>query len=268
MSMFEQEVGFLSIAGDSKVRLFPTPWPNDSLPPPTCCLLSVASVKGLLAAAGPEGLVVASTDAVRKAYTADATGDSNIRPFQPQLQIPLPQKVSHVAFSADENVLVVATADGSGLIAYEVAALMQGNSQPALTLALNGARLRALAPNPMLAELFAAVTTDGELLMANLQTNQLVQGPSGPVLKTGVSCVSWSNRGKQLVAGLGNGTAFQMTPEGEMKAEIPRPPDLDGDKHGQYIFHRDFINMAKIVDYFICSPKKSLLSRGSRITYF
>ncbi|KAL2374172.1 hypothetical protein RJ035_006918 [Blastomyces gilchristii] len=226
-----QEVGFLSIAGDSKVRLLPTPWPNDALPPPTCSLLSVASVKGLLAAAGPEGLVIASTDAVRKAYTADATGDSNIRPFQPQLQISLPQKVSHVAFSADENVLVVAAADGSGLIAYEVAALMQGNSQSALTLALNGARLRALAPNPALAELFAAVTTDGELLMANLQTNQLVQGPSGPVLKAGVSCVSWSNRGKQLVAGLGNGTASQMTPEGELKAEIPRPPDLDGDKH-------------------------------------
>ncbi|OJD26257.1 hypothetical protein ACJ73_02359 [Blastomyces percursus] len=226
-----QEVGFLSIAGDSKVRLLPTPWPSDALPPPTCSLLGVASVKGLLAAAGPEGLVIASTDAVRKAYIADATGDSNIRPFQPQLQISLPQKVSHVVFSADENVLVVAAADGSGLIAYEVAALMQGNSQPALTLALNGARLRTLAPNPVLAELFAAVTTDGELLMANLQTNQLVQGPSGPVLKTGVSCVSWSNRGKQLVAGFGNGTASQMTPEGELKAEIPRPPDLDGDKH-------------------------------------
>ncbi|OJD14626.1 hypothetical protein AJ78_05056 [Emergomyces pasteurianus Ep9510] len=226
-----QEVGFLSIAGDSKVRLLPTPWPNESLPPPTCSLLSVASVKGLLAAAGPEGLVVASTDAIRKAYTADATGGGNVRPFQPQLQIPLPQKVSHVAFSADENVLVVAAADGSGLIAYEVAALMQGNSQPALTLTLNDARLRALAPNPMVAELFAAVTTDGELLMANLQTNQLVQGPSGPVLKSGVSCISWSNRGKQLVAGMGDGTAFQMTPAGEIKAEIPRPPDLDGDKH-------------------------------------
>ncbi|PGH05181.1 hypothetical protein GX51_03080 [Blastomyces parvus] len=226
-----QEVGFLSIAGDSKVRLLPTPWPNDALPPPTCSLLSVASVKGLLAAAGPEGLVITSTDAVRKAYTADAIGDSNIRSFQPQLQISLPQKVSHVAFSADENVLVVAAADGSGLIAYEVASLMQGNSQPAFTLALNGARLRALAPNPALAELFAAVTTDGELLMANLQTNQLVQGPAGPVLKTGVSCISWSNRGKQLVAGLGNGTISQMTPEGELKAEIPQPPGLDGDRH-------------------------------------
>ncbi|OAX82563.1 hypothetical protein ACJ72_03092, partial [Emergomyces africanus] len=112
-------------------------------------------------------------------------------------------------------------ADGSGLIAYEVAALMQGNSQPALTLALNGARLRALAPNPTLAELFAAVTTDGELLMANLQTNQLIQGPSGPVLKAGEAISSWD----------GDGTAFQMTPAGEMKAEIPRPPDLSGDKH-------------------------------------
>ncbi|KGY15742.1 hypothetical protein PABG_11398 [Paracoccidioides brasiliensis Pb03] len=226
-----QEVGFLSIAGDSKIRIFPTPWPSDSLPPPTCSLLSVASTKGLLAAAGPDGLVIASTDAVRKAYSADRTGDSNIRPFQPQLQIPLPQKASHLAFSADENVLVVAAADGSGLIAYQVAALMQGNSQPALTLALNGARLRSLVPNPTAAELFSAVTTDGELLMANLQSNQLLQGPSGLVLKTGVSCISWSNKGKQLVAGLGDGTAFQMTPAGEMKAEVPRPPNLDGDKH-------------------------------------
>ncbi|PGH06437.1 hypothetical protein AJ79_06527 [Helicocarpus griseus UAMH5409] len=226
-----QEVGFLSIAGDSKIRLLPTPWPRDSLPPPTCSLLSVASTKGLLAAAGPEGLVIASTDGVRKAYTADATGDSNIRPFQPQLQIPLPQKVSHVAFSADDNVLVVAAADGSGLIAFQVAALLQNNLQPALTLALNGARLRSLAPRPKWPELFAAVTTDGELLIANLNDNQLDQGPSGPVFKTGVSCVSWSNKGKQLVAGLGDGTAYQMEPTGEKVAEIPRPPDLDGDKH-------------------------------------
>ncbi|KAK2744432.1 hypothetical protein FQN55_006759 [Onygenales sp. PD_40] len=226
-----QEVGFLSIAGDSKIRLFPTPWPSDSLPPPTSSLLSVSSAKGLLAAAGPEGLVIASTDAVRKAYTAEATSDSNIRPFQPQLQIPLPQKASHVAFSGDDNVLVVAAADGSGLIAYEVAALLQGNSQPALTLSLNGARLRALLPNPETHELFAAVTADGELLVVNLKNNEIVRGPSGPILKTGVSCVSWSNKGKQLVAGLVDGSIFQMTPVGQGKAEIPRPPDLEAGRH-------------------------------------
>ncbi|PGH04645.1 hypothetical protein AJ80_08479 [Polytolypa hystricis UAMH7299] len=226
-----QEVGFQSIAGDAKIRLLPSPWPQDALPPPTASLLSVASSKGLLVAAGPEGLVIASTDSVRKAYSAEASGESEIRPFQPQLQIPLPQKASHVAFSADENVLVVAAADGSGLIAYDVAGLLQGNTQPALTLGMNGASLRALVPNPTIAELFAAVTTNGELLMANLKSNQLVQGPSGPVLKTGVSCVSWSTKGKQLVAGLADGSASQMTPEGEQKAQIPKPADLEDNQH-------------------------------------
>jgi hypothetical protein len=31
-------------------------------------------------------------------------------------------------------------------------------------------------------------------------------GPGGPVLKDGVSCASWSNKGKQLIAGLADGT--------------------------------------------------------------
>jgi nucleoporin NUP159 len=80
--------------------------------------------------------------------------------------------------------------------------------------------------------LFGAVTTNGELLMANLKTRSLVRGPGGPVLKAGVSCVSWSNKGKQVVAGLADGTAYQMTPEGEGKANIPRSPDIEGNQHG------------------------------------
>lgn len=230
-----QEVGFLSIAGDSKIRLLPNPWPSDSLPPPTCSLLSIASTKGLLAAAGPEGIVIASTDSVRDAFSAEGSKASSIKPFTPQLTIPLPAPVSHITFSADDNVLVVAAANGSGLAAYPVSNLLQGNAQPALSLPLNGATLRALLPNPTAekAELFAAVTTNGELLMANLNNKDLVQGQNGPVLKEGVSCISWSNRGKQLVAGLADGTGYQMTPEGQGKAEIPRPPDLEDNCHGE-----------------------------------
>lgn len=230
-----QEVGFLSIAGDSKIRLLPNPWPSDSLPPPTCSLLSIASTKGLLAAAGPEGIVIASTDSVRDAFSAEGSKASSIKPFTPQLTIPLPAPVSHITFSADDNVLVVAAANGSGLAAYPVSNLLQGNAQPALSLPLNGATLRALLPNPTAekAELFAAVTTNGELLMANLNNKDLVQGQNGPVLKEGVSCISWSNRGKQLAAGLADGTGYQMTPEGQGKAEIPRPPDLEDNCHGE-----------------------------------
>ncbi|EEP76168.1 predicted protein [Uncinocarpus reesii 1704] len=228
-----QEVGFLSLNGDSKVRLLPSPWPADNLPPPTSSLLSVASSKSLLAAAGPDGIVIASTDSVRKAFFADATGDSYIRPFQPELQVPLPGRISHVAFSADETALVVADQNGGGLAVYDVAALMQGKGQPAATISLNGESLRALLPNPVVSELFAAVTTNGELLIANLKENRLEIGPNGPVLKTGVSSVSWSTRGKQLVAGLADGTAYQMTPKGEGKADIPRPPDLEGNQHDE-----------------------------------
>ncbi|KAL1956524.1 hypothetical protein VTO42DRAFT_7087 [Malbranchea cinnamomea] len=225
-----QEVGFLSIAGDTKVKLLPTPWPADSLPPPTCSLLAVASSKGILAAAGPQGIVVASTDAVRKAYYSEATDDSNTRVLQPQLEINFPGRISHLAFSSDEDALVVAAQEG-GLAGYSVANLMQGNTQPTLTLPLNGQSLRALIPNPTVPELFAVVTSNGELLMANLKAGQLVQGPAGPVMKNNVSCAAWSNKGKQIVAGLVDGTAFQMTPEGQEKAVVPRPPDLEGNQH-------------------------------------
>ncbi|KAF3480397.1 nucleoporin NUP42 [Arthroderma uncinatum] len=228
-----QQIGFLSIGGNAKVRLLPTPWPEDSLPSTTSSLLSVTSVKGLLAAAGPEGIAIARTDSVRKAYASEPSGDSDIRPFQPELQIPLSARVSHLAFSADGNVLAVAVEGGDGLALFDVAGLLQGKTQPTSTLNMNGATLRALSPNPNpdTSELFAAVTNNGELLVANLKTNQLSSGPAGPVLKSGVSSVCWSNKGTQLVAGLGDGTAFQLKPDGEGQAEIPRAPEIGGDHH-------------------------------------
>ena len=224
------ELGFLPIAGESKLKLLPTPWPSDALPPPTSSLLSIASSKGLLAAAGPDTLVIASTEAVRGAFRAE--GGNPQKNFDAQVKIPVP-RIAQLAFSADENVLVVSGAESGGLAAYEVAGLTNGRTDPALQISTNNTPLRALAPNPAIAspELFAAVTTNGELLMANLKTGQLANGSNGPVLKSGVSCVSWSNKGKQLVAGLADGTASQMTPDGQIKADIPRPPSLPSDMH-------------------------------------
>ncbi|KAL2058852.1 hypothetical protein ABVK25_000144 [Lepraria finkii] len=226
-----EALGFQAIAGESKLRLLPSPWPADSLPPPTASLLSIASKKALLAAAGPESVVIAGTDSVRQAFSASA--DGNIKPYTPQLTIPIGMRVSQVAFSADEDFLVLSAETGGGLAVYEVQALIQGNTQSTFQLPTNGAALRALVPNPTpeTAELFAVVTTNGELLMANLKTRQFLNGSQGQVLKDGVSYVSWSTQGKQLVVGLGNGTLCQMTPKGEMKGEIPRPPALEGDQH-------------------------------------
>lgn len=229
-----QALGFLSIAGEAKVRLLPSPWPSDALPPPTSSLMSIASNKGLVAAAGPDVVIIASTESVRQALTSSGSAANDIKPFSPQLTIPIGMRISQVAFSADENFLVISAENGGGLAVYGVPSIMEGNTQTVFELSTNGVALRALSPNPTpeKAELFAAVTTNGDLMMANIKTRQFLSGVNGQVMKNGVSCVSWSTRGKQLVAGLGNGTGYQMAPEGEGKAEIPRPPGLQGDQHG------------------------------------
>ena len=205
----------------------------DALPPPTASLLSIASKKGLLAAAGPDSVVVAATDSVREAFSGSA--DGNIKSYTPQLTLPIGMRVSQVAFSADENYLVLSAENGGGLAIYDVQSLMQGNTESAFQLSTEGTPLRALVPNPTpeRAELFAVVTTNGQVLMANLQSRQFLSGPQGQILYQGVSSVSWSTRGKQLIAGLADGTLYQMTPEGENKGEIPRPPTLEGDQHGK-----------------------------------
>ncbi|KAI4172778.1 MAG: hypothetical protein LQ343_003370 [Gyalolechia ehrenbergii] len=228
-----EALGFQSIAGEAKLRLLASPWPADALPPPTASLLSVASQIGLLAAAGPSSVVIAKTEAVRKAFAANDGAVGNVKAFTPQLTLDLGIRISHVAFSADEKFLILSAEEGGGLAVYDVQSLLHGNTQSAFEISTNGASLRTLLPNPTAerAELLAVVTVKGQLLMANLASRQFVKGPQGTTLKEGVSCVSWSTRGKQLVAGLGDGSCYQLTPEGEGKNNIPPPPDLEVDQH-------------------------------------
>ncbi|KAL8666883.1 MAG: hypothetical protein Q9202_001123 [Teloschistes flavicans] len=194
-------------------------------------LEEIQTEKGLLAAAGPDAVIIATTEAVRKAFRGDGSVGNNIKTFTPQLTLKLGIRISHVAFSADESYLVLSAEDGGGLAVYEVQSLTQGNAQSAFEISTNNTSLRALLPNPTpeKAELFAVVTTNGQLSIANLTSRQFV--PQGTPLKEGVSCVSWSARGKQLVAGLGNGACSQLTPEGAEKATFPPPPGLEGNQY-------------------------------------
>ncbi|PNP57135.1 hypothetical protein THARTR1_02977 [Trichoderma harzianum] len=213
-----EALGFLSIAGDSKVRLT-SAW--ETLPTATSSLLSVASKRGLVAAAGPDQLIIATTESIRKAFEAPKDGDSDIRGFEPQLKIPMPMRVSQLVFTADENYLVLSAESGGGLAVYQVQSLLQGSSNSAFELSTNGEALRSLVPNPTIPELCAIVTNNGNLHMANLQERKISNA-----LKSQVSCISWSSKGKQLCAGLADGTIHQMTPEGEGKADIPNPPNV------------------------------------------
>ncbi|POS70967.1 hypothetical protein DHEL01_v210639 [Diaporthe helianthi] len=224
-----ETLGFLAIAGDAKVQLTP-PW--SAAPAPTASLLSIASRKGLAAAAGPDAVYLSSTESARKAFSADKTGDTEFRAFDPQVKISMPMRISHLAFTPDENCLILSAEQGGGLAVYETQALLQGSSQTAFEISTSGESVRALVPNPMpeLAEFCAVVTTNGNLLMANLKDKSLVSGSNGPVIRSQVACCAWSTKGKQLVAGMSDGTVVQMTPDGAEKAQIYKP-DAFGDVH-------------------------------------
>ncbi|KAI1260086.1 hypothetical protein F5Y18DRAFT_264809 [Xylariaceae sp. FL1019] len=217
-----EALGFLSLAGDVRLRLT-APW--SPAPSPHASLMSIASRRRLVATAAPDALVLADTHAVRNAFNGPKDADAQVLPFTPQLTLPLPVRLCQLAFSANEAYLVLSAEQGGGLAVYDVDALLRGTTSSAFEMSTNGESLRALVPNhqPEKTELCAVVTVEGKLLMADLQK----RGISGGALKDNVSCVAWSSKGKQIVAGLGDGTMVQMTPEGHLKAEIPRPPDLD-----------------------------------------
>lgn len=231
-----EALGFLSLSGDAKLRIT-SPWS----PPPAeyASLISIAPRSGLVAAAGPDAIILASTESVRKAFDGPKDGEGETPTFEPPLKLPLPIRVCQLAFTADEAYLLLSAEQGGGLAVYQVEALQHGTTQSAFEMPTNGESLRALVPNPRTekAELCAVVTNEGKLLMANMKDRNFVSGPNGQILKDQVSCVAWSNKGKQLIAGLGDGTIQQMTPEGNVKAEIPRPPDLDSTYFGTASVH-------------------------------
>lgn len=196
--------------------------------------MAIAQRQGLIAAAGPDVVILATTKAVRSAFSAPGSGSGNIKAFQPELKIPMTMRISQVAFTADESYLVLAAEEG-GIAVYEVKSLLQGSTQSTFQMGTEGKALRVLAPNPTpeKAELIAVVTSCGKLLMANLKEKTFTQAANGQVLMTGVSHVSWSVRGKQLVAGLGDGSVCQMTPEGSTKDTIPKAPSVASDHYGK-----------------------------------
>lgn len=131
---------------------------------------------------------------------------------------------------------MLSAAEGGGLAVYEVSSIKQGRQEPAFQLSTNGIPVRTLAPNPAqeLGHFVALVLEQGQLMIANLKERKLENGQSSdPVLREGVSCVAWSNKGKALTAGFGNGGAVQLKSNGEQMVEVPRCPGLDDGLHGR-----------------------------------
>jgi nucleoporin NUP159 len=223
--------------GPKKVKILPRPWPTEHLPHASASLLSVASRPGLLAAAGPNILVITSTDGVRKAFGNKTASDDNkdesalserdvdvVSDFTPDVTIST-SNLRQVAFSTDGEFLATSAEETGGVAVYDVNAILkQGRKDPAHEMSTENIPVRALLPNTAgeYGQYFAVVLDSGKLQLFNV-----ADGKKAPIREDGVNCTAWSTRGKAVVAGLADGTlAIHMT-SGELKGIIPRPPEVD-----------------------------------------
>ncbi|RPB29146.1 hypothetical protein L211DRAFT_801130 [Terfezia boudieri ATCC MYA-4762] len=223
-----ENFGFLALNGDVKVKLFPDTFPESSIPISSASLFTIASKKGVFAAAGPSTFILGTTESLRKAFTAAPAGDTRVN-YNPTLSLPLPTPISHIVFNSSEEYLILGASSG-GLAVYSTQSLGSPNNQakPLFEVSTHGLALREIKPNPSdaTAELIAVVTQNGDLRIMKLAQQEFVPGKSGEVLKTSISTVAWSQRGKQIICGLTDGSCAQLTPDGDERATIPKPPGL------------------------------------------
>jgi nucleoporin NUP159 len=223
-----QHLGFRALSqgaeGPKKLKLL-KPWPSKGVPPASATLLSIASKPGLLAAAGPDTLIVVSTEKVRKAFGGKAGEWDVISDFTPDVTIPLGDPpLRHVLFSAAGEFLVISAEGKGGLAVFDVTKLMKGNKMPDQNLQTDGVAVRMLQANPVpeMEHYITVVLDTGKLWLVDIasgETNTLKDG--------GVSCVTWSSRGKAVAAGLQDGTTHIYMSDGSLKGVIPRPPGVD-----------------------------------------
>lgn len=212
------------------------PW--NPLPPPFASLLSVASGKGLVAAAGQNALVVANTQTARRDYIVKSKASATkCKPINAIATIHVP-RLSHVVFSSDESCLVVASEQGGGLAVYDTKALASGKQESAFQIPTQGVSVRHLIQNPNsapdFAHMFGVVLTNGQLVLADLKNRQLVDGAKGKVFAEKVLSAAWSKMGKQIVVGLEDSTCAQIDPQGNVKDQIPAPPQLQDIRREDY----------------------------------
>ncbi|RPB06087.1 hypothetical protein L873DRAFT_1797013 [Choiromyces venosus 120613-1] len=225
MEVVVENLGFLGLNGETKVKLFAQGYDTDSVPTSSASLFAIANKRGLFAAATFSNLIVGGTSSLREAFTNTS---EKIAPYNSRISLSLPTNISHVAFTVDESHLVLGSSSG-GLAIYLVNDFSSagGDLKPVFELGTDGISLREVKPNPEVPELVAIVTSAGEVRMINISTRDFEKNSNGDVvLKNEASTVSWSQRGKQIVCGMGDGTGWQMTPQGEVKAVLPSVPGL------------------------------------------
>ncbi|EPS36369.1 hypothetical protein H072_10104 [Dactylellina haptotyla CBS 200.50] len=219
-------IGYVALAGELKAKVFEGQYPENDLPIPSSSLLSISQKRQLFAAAGPHGVVVARTSTLRATFKNTSTANGNLLPFQPECIIPMTIRLSHVAFTVDGNFLLLGAQVG-GIAVYSVDDILSKGSQVQPQCQITTGPLLEMKPIPTLADaekvcilVGSGWSQGGTVGLVDVKTQQ-VQGN----LKSGVTTISWSPKGKQIICGGSGGGLAWIRPNGSEADVVPGVPN-------------------------------------------
>ncbi|KAK6544312.1 hypothetical protein TWF694_001012 [Orbilia ellipsospora] len=220
-------IGYVALAGEFKVKVFDGQYPESDLPIPSASLLSICQKRQLFAAGGPQGVVVARTSTLRAAFNNTSAANGNFIPFQPECIIPMSIRLSHIAFTSDGNYLLLGAQLG-GIAVYSVEDILsKGNNVQPQSQITTGPLLE-MKPIPTVTDaekvcilVGSGWSQGGTVGLVDIK-KQSVQGN----LKSGVTTVSWSPKGKQIICGGSGGGLAWIRHDGSEADVVPGVPNF------------------------------------------
>ncbi|XP_024154470.1 nuclear pore complex protein Nup214 isoform X3 [Oryzias melastigma] len=209
----------------NKVEVFKPP---DQLPKDRSSLLTVSNKYGLTFVGLGRTFKVYLTKDILCADKADPGCIVKGTPALATVTVEL--ALHHLALSCDELTLSVCgvAEENLCLTFYDVRTFINGKSTQKLPFASfrpdvqPGTLLQDLKWNPAHVSMLAACLSDGSMMI--LDVADLVKVQAKLPSTSGITCICWSPKGKQVAAGKMNGTVSQYTPALEEKKVIPCPP--------------------------------------------
>ena len=146
--------------------------------------------------------------------------------------IPLPSTPTHISLNADEKTLAVVVTLPSTrkphIYLFDTRSFSRASTslkpfQEIPPATPPGVVIMELAWNPVMPSMLAVVFSDGSLALHMINDKGFDSATLPPAEK--ICCISWSPKGKQLVAGKSDGSLTQYKPDLKEAKTIPKPVD-------------------------------------------
>ncbi|XP_067339271.1 nuclear pore complex protein Nup214 isoform X2 [Channa argus] len=223
----EREMKDFQFRQMKKARVF---HPAEDLPKERSSLLTISNKYGLTFVGLDKTFKVYQTQDILAADKVDGNSNEIVDGIAVMAEVTVQMVLHHLALSSDELTLSVcgmSQETGLSLTFYDVRTFMNkarpkklpfASLQPAVP---SGTLVQDLKWNPAQASTLAACLSDGSMMILDVTDSVKVQAELPA--SSGITCVCWSRKGKQVAAGKMNSTVSQYTPTLEEKKVIQCP---------------------------------------------